>query len=84
MAAKEKFEIGILENAMLATQCDLVKGQTIEMGRTEWGAFIEPFVNRKGWGQGLTNRLRRAAAGHPGIEVVQLKNKRVFVRITGL
>lgn len=84
MAAKEKFEIGILENALLAIQCDLSKGQTVEKSRTEMGGFIEPFVNRKGWGQGLTARLRKAAAGHPGIDVVQLKNKRVFVRITGL
>ena len=76
----------MFRRGFLIKQRKTPKGFTVSLGRTKLGAWAEPFADKNGYGHDLTEILKAATWGMPGMTVRQSTTgrKEVFVDITGL
>ena len=76
----------MLRNGFKLVQGRTPKGYTVSLERTKLGGIVEPFAVKEGFGHDLTDILRHATFGMPGMTVRQSPTgrKEVFVDITGL
>jgi len=75
--------VQIAQADMKIKQAGLATGVTVTLPRTPFGGMLELHYPRNGKGWALTNILKDAAAGLPGVKVDKI-NGRVFVFVTGL
>lgn len=86
LSKQDQLVVELVRNGFLLIQGRTDKGYTVTLERTAVGSWVEPFAGKEGFGHDLTDILRNATWGMPGMTVRQLSTgkKQVYVDITGI